>query len=50
MMARKKSRTLTDAEHRIMEVLWERGQSTVADVTEALSGQQGSAYNTVLTQ
>ena len=48
-MARKKSSTLTDAEHRIMEVLWERGQSTVADVTEALSGQQGSAYNTVLT-
>ncbi|MBT5926260.1 MAG: BlaI/MecI/CopY family transcriptional regulator [Verrucomicrobia bacterium] len=48
-MARKKSSILTDAEHRIMEVLWDRGQSTVADVTEAISGQTGSAYNTVLT-
>ena len=32
-----------------MEVLWDRGQSTVADVADALAGQAGSAYNTVLT-
>ena len=35
-MPRKPSATLTDAELRIMQVLWDRGASTVADVTEAL--------------
>ena len=48
-MSRKKSSTLTDAEHRIMEVLWARGTATVADVVEALSGEEGTAYNTILT-
>lgn len=48
-MARKKSRTLTDAEHRIMEVLWARGSATVAEVAEALSGKDGTAYTTILT-
>lgn len=48
-MARKKSRTLTDAEHRIMEVLWNKGSATVAEVAEALSGKDGSAYTTILT-
>lgn len=48
-MARKKSRTLTDGEHRIMEVLWEKGSATVAEVAEALQGKDGSAYTTVLT-
>lgn len=48
-MPRKKSTTLTDAEHRIMEILWARGESTVADVADELSGQGGSAYSTVLT-
>ena len=48
-MARKKSITLTDAEHRIMEVLWEKGSATVAEVTESLEGTDGSAYTTVLT-
>ena len=48
-MARKKSTTLTDAEHRIMEVLWERGSATVAEVAEELEGKDGSAYTTVLT-
>ena len=48
-MPRKKSKTLTDAEHRIMEVLWEMGSATVADVSEALKGKEGSAYTTVLT-
>lgn len=48
-MARPKSRTLTDGEHRIMKVLWERGSATVAEVAEALAGKDGSAYTTVLT-
>jgi predicted transcriptional regulator len=48
-MARKKSTTLTDAEHRIMEVLWEKGSATVAEVAEVLAGKDGSAYTTVLT-
>lgn len=48
-MARKKSTTLTDAEHRIMEVLWAKGAATVAEVVEALEGEEGTAYNTILT-
>jgi BlaI family transcriptional regulator, penicillinase repressor len=48
-MARKQSRTLTDGEHRIMEVLWEKGSATVAEVAEALEGKDGTAYTTILT-
>lgn len=48
-MPRKKSNSLTDAEHRIMEVLWAKGSATVADVVDALSGKDGTAYNTILT-
>lgn len=48
-MPRKKSRLLTDAELRIMEVLWERGAATVAEVAETLSGKNGTAYTTILT-
>jgi predicted transcriptional regulator len=48
-MARKQSRTLTDAEHRIMEVIWRRGSATVADVADDLAGKDGAAYNTILT-
>lgn len=47
-MARKKSPTLTEAELRLMEVLWEKGRATVADVAEALPPPP-IAYNTVLT-
>src|SRR6266403_5623695 len=43
----KKPRTLTNAEHRIMEVIWARGSATVADVVEALEGKD--AYTTILT-
>lgn len=32
-----------------MEVLWEKGSASVAEVAEALAGEDGSAYNTVLT-
>ena len=48
-MARKKSLTLTDAELKIMDVLWERRAATVGDVVAALNAEQGWAYNTVLT-
>jgi predicted transcriptional regulator len=48
-MPRKKSSSLTDAEHRIMEILWSKGSATVADVVEALAGEDGTAYNTILT-
>ncbi len=47
-MARKKSPTLTEAELRLMEVLWEKRSATIADVTEALPPPP-IAYNTVLT-
>jgi BlaI family transcriptional regulator, penicillinase repressor len=46
-MPRSPSRTLTDAEHRIMEVIWRRGSATVADVTQELNDT--FAYTTVLT-
>lgn len=48
-MARKKSITFTEGEHRIMEVLWQLGSATVAQVAEKLDGKNGSAYTTVLT-
>jgi len=46
-MPRKKNLTLTNGEHRIMEVIWARGSATVADVVEALKGED--AYTTILT-
>lgn len=46
-MPRKTSRTLTDAELRIMEVVWRKGAATVAEVTEELN--DSSAYTTILT-
>ena len=48
-MARKKSETLTDAELRLMEILWEKGSATVSDVLDALPEDNKSAYSTVLT-
>jgi predicted transcriptional regulator len=47
-MARRRSATLTEAELRLMEVLWERGPATVAEVTAALPPPP-IAYNSVLT-
>lgn len=47
-MARKKSPTLTEAELRLMEVLWRKRRATVAEVAEALPPPP-LAYNTVLT-
>ena len=46
-MPRKKTWTLTNAEHRIMEVIWAKGSATVADVVAALNGKD--AYTTILT-
>jgi len=48
-MPRKRSPNLTEAELRLMDVLWERGSATVAEVAEALPAELGLAYNTVLT-
>jgi predicted transcriptional regulator len=47
-MARRRSSTLTEGELRLMEVLWQKGAATVADVTAALPPPP-IAYNSVLT-
>ncbi len=47
-MARKKPKTLTRAELRIMDVLWAKEHATVADVVAALPPPP-LAYTTVLT-
>ena len=48
-MPPKRSATLTEAELRLMEVLWQRGPSTVQQVLDALPGEKLLAYNSVLT-
>jgi BlaI family transcriptional regulator, penicillinase repressor len=48
-LARSKSATLTEAELRIMNVLWERRSATVHEVLEALPAKPALAYNSVLT-
>jgi predicted transcriptional regulator len=48
-LARKKSPTLTDAELRLMDVLWSKGSANTADVLKALPGDDQLAYTTVLT-
>ena len=48
-LPRSQSATLTSAELRIMQVLWERGSATVQEVLEALPGDKPVAYNSVLT-
>ncbi|HKS73449.1 MAG TPA: BlaI/MecI/CopY family transcriptional regulator [Terriglobales bacterium] len=48
-MPPRKSETLTEAELRLMEVLWERGASSVQQVLEALPAKPVLAYNSVLT-
>jgi predicted transcriptional regulator len=49
LLARKSSPGLTDAELRLMEVVWEKGTATVSDVVEGLPGRINLAYSTVLT-
>jgi predicted transcriptional regulator len=46
---RPKSLLLTDGELRIMRVLWEKGESSVGEVVDALAAKPKPAYNTVLT-
>ena len=48
-MPPRKSPTLTEAELRLMEVLWEKGPATVHQLQEALLVKPALAYNSVLT-
>ncbi|HKO58006.1 MAG TPA: BlaI/MecI/CopY family transcriptional regulator [Thermoanaerobaculia bacterium] len=47
-MPRKKTSGLTEAELRVMNVLWDAGEATVAQVQKALAAHR-FAYTTVLT-
>lgn len=47
-MARQRLPRPTDAELAILEVLWQRGPSTVREVQEALHRQRPTGYTTVL--
>jgi predicted transcriptional regulator len=48
-MARKRSPALTDAEARIMAVLWQRQTATVGEVMAALKRKRTVSYSTVQT-
>jgi predicted transcriptional regulator len=48
-MARKQSVNLTEAELRLMQVIWRKGKATVPEVIDALEETPALAYNTVLT-
>lgn len=48
-MPPKKSPTLTEAELRLMEVLWQNGPASVHQLLEALPPKPALAYNSVLT-
>lgn len=48
-MPPKQSETLTDAELRVMKVLWEKGSGTVQQVLDSISEKPALAYNSVLT-
>src|SRR5580658_2645143 len=48
-MPPKRSITLTPAELRLMRVLWQRGESTVAEMVTATSMEGELAYTSVLT-
>jgi len=48
-MPPKRSITLTQAELRLMKVLWSRGESTVADMVAATQDEGELAYTSVLT-
>ena len=48
-MPPRKSPTLTPAELRLMQVLWQKGSATVQQVLEALPPKPALAYNSVLT-
>ena len=48
-MPPKPSNTLTQAELRLMRVMWTRGESSVADLVVACAGETPLAYTSVLT-
>lgn len=48
-MPPKKSPTLTEAELRLMEILWQKGPASVHQLLEALPPKPALAYNSVLT-
>ena len=47
-MARRKSPSLTEVELELMDVLWDKGRSTVSEIVEALP-EERLAYSSVLT-
>lgn len=48
-MPPKKSNTLTEAELRLMKILWRRGESAITDLVADLPKGETLAYNSVLT-
>lgn len=48
-MPPRKSTTLTEAELRLMKLLWRRGESSVGDLVAAMPEGETLAYNSVLT-
>ena len=48
-MPPKKSNTLTEAELRLMRILWRRGESAVNDLVASMPQGESLAYNSVLT-
>jgi predicted transcriptional regulator len=48
-MPPKRSITLTEAELRLMKLLWERGESVVGELVAAMPEGSALAYNSVLT-
>jgi predicted transcriptional regulator len=48
-MPPKRSNTLTEAELRLMKILWRRGESAVTDLVAAMPEGENLAYNSVLT-
>src|SRR5262245_61823700 len=48
-MARTRSPALTDAEARVMSVLWEKQSATVADVVDGLKKKRPVTYSTAQT-
>jgi predicted transcriptional regulator len=48
-MPPKRSNTLTEAELRLMKLLWLRGESAVSDLVAAMPEHEPLAYNSVLT-
>jgi len=48
-MARRRSVPLTEAEQRLMEIVWSAGPATVGQIVDAIPEAERPAYNTVQT-